>query len=465
MRRVPNASSRRVLSLALAALAAIAVVTSGALIWLTTALSAAASNARSAIESVHDIEQAEVALLLHERATDPLARANLRRRLEGQLDRAHLHVTSDAESDLLDRTTSAVDAYLDGAAGGSAHAYSLLDELVAVNLEQAREADVRAARANRIGDVVGLAAVAFVLAGSALLAWWLNARAFRPVIELARAMEDFTAGKHRARAPEHGAAEVALMARRFNAMADAIDAQRKAQLTFLAGVAHDLRNPLHALLMASNLVRPDQPLPPEPFVRQLFERVRRSVRKLDRMVGDLLDSARVESGQLDLKPEEVDARALAEHVVDLFGDVSRRHQVRAVAPAAAVRLWCDGGRIEQVLGNLTSNAIKYSPEGGEVTVAVDRRGDDVTFSVTDHGVGMTEAEIAGLFEPYRRSERVAADIPGVGLGLFVVKRIVEAHGGTLHVESRPGRGSTFRVVLPAGDVAPPIEPARPEEAG
>jgi signal transduction histidine kinase len=452
-------SLRRRLSVAIVVLTTLVAVSASAIVWLSSALASAAEESRAAVESVHDAERAQVALLLLERATHPLARASLQRMLEEQLRLARTHVTDAAEDELLARATAEADAYLAGSAEAAPRAYALLDQLVAMNLDEARTLKGHAERIDTLGDALGVGIAVVVVVGGGLLVWWVRSRAFEPVLALARVMEAFGAGRTDVRADEEGAAELVAMARRFNAMADAIESQRKAQLTFLAGVAHDLRNPLHALLMASNLVRPDDPMPSEPVVRQLFERVRRSVHKLDRMVGDLLDSARVESGQLDLKLERVDAVALATQVVDLFSDVSRRHRLRLAAPAEPVWVWCDGGRLEQVLGNLASNAIKYSPDGGDVSLAVEPRRDEVCFSVSDTGLGMTEQELAHLFEPFRRSARVAADIPGVGLGLFVVRRIVEAHGGSLQVESRPGAGSTFRVTLPADlDVtAPPAD--------
>jgi signal transduction histidine kinase len=113
-----------------------------------------------------------------------------------------------------------------------------------------------------------------------------------------------------------------------------------------------------------------------------------------------------------------------------------------------VILRCDPLRIEQVVTNLTSNAIKYSPRGGAVDLVLQRNHHEVITTVTDHGVGMTEEDSRRLFEPFRRVGLSAETAPGVGLGLYVAKRIVEAHQGRVEVESKPGQGSTFRVYLP-----------------
>jgi signal transduction histidine kinase len=109
---------------------------------------------------------------------------------------------------------------------------------------------------------------------------------------------------------------------------------------------------------------------------------------------------------------------------------------------------CDPFRIEQVLNNLISNAIKYSPAGGNIELNVEQSHDDVLFQVSDHGMGIPEEELPYIFEPFRRVKIVKGDIPGVGLGLSVVRRIVQAHSGRIEVESRLGKGTTFRVRLP-----------------
>jgi signal transduction histidine kinase len=176
--------------------------------------------------------------------------------------------------------------------------------------------------------------------------------------------------------------------------------------------------------------------------------VRRQVDRLERMVGDFLDTARIEAGQLALKLEASDAGELARSVVELFQSTSADHALRLEVASAPLELRCDPARIEQVLNNLVSNAIKYSPAGGDVLVRVEREPAHVVFSVTDRGLGIPLDEQARLFEPFRRVGASNSAIPGVGLGLFVSRRIAEAHGGRIDVKSAPGEGSTFTLRLP-----------------
>lgn len=175
----------------------------------------------------------------------------------------------------------------------------------------------------------------------------------------------------------------------------------------------------------------------------------RQVDQLDRSIGDLLEIARIETGRLDLRLEEVDARSLAEEAVELFRPTAPQVAFELSTPRAPVPLRCDPIRVQQVLNNLISNAIKYSRDGGAVAVSVERDRSHVSFSVQDRGFGIAEAELPRLFEPFRRGESAAqSSVPGEGLGLFVSRRIVEAHAGSLEVRSVEGEGSTFRIELP-----------------
>jgi signal transduction histidine kinase len=258
------------------------------------------------------------------------------------------------------------------------------------------------------------------------------------------------------------------MAQRFNTMADALARQRHARLTHIAGVVHDLKNPLAALQMSAALVDPEQPLPTESSVRRAFALVRRQVARLNRMTQDLLDAARIGAGNLALEPRAIDLRSVVREVTALFEGVSEVHDLRVELPVQPVAIVCDPLRIEQTLSNLVSNAIKYSPRGGAVRIRLFRDDGFASISVSDEGVGIGERDLAEIWEPFRRTGLSSETIPGVGLGLWTSQRIVEAHGGRIDVESAIGHGSTFTLRLPIDMHPLPAEPASaalPEPAG
>jgi signal transduction histidine kinase len=185
--------------------------------------------------------------------------------------------------------------------------------------------------------------------------------------------------------------------------------------------------------------------------------VRNQVERLDRMIGDLVDATRIEAGELEIRKVRTDACVLAEEVVQLFAATSPHHQLKLDCPGEPLLLDADPSRLAQVLNNLVSNAIKYSPDGGEVVIQACDTEDEVVFRVSDHGIGMSEKELQEIFQPFRRVGVSRESIPGVGLGLFAVRRIVEAHRGEVSVDSTPGQGSTFEVRLPKRSLPGHIE--------
>jgi two-component system, OmpR family, sensor histidine kinase MtrB len=267
------------------------------------------------------------------------------------------------------------------------------------------------------------------------------------VFEIRDAMKDFAGGQKDARAATHGPEEFRMIATQFNEMARAIARQHQNQTAFLAAIAHDLRNPIGALKLSAEILSGPDATPEK--LAGLMAVIKRQVGSLDRMVADLLDSAKIESGHLELKFEELDARTMAQDAFDLFKSASPAHEFALTLPEKPVPIRCDRLRIEQVLNNLLSNAIKYSPAGGRVTLALQDRGNERLYQISDQGMGIAKEDVPYIFEPFRRVRRTKADIPGVGLGLSVARRIVHGHGGRIAVETEIARGTTFSVYLPA----------------
>jgi signal transduction histidine kinase len=338
-------------------------------------------------------------------------------------------------------------------------ALSSLEELVAFNVGEAHDAQEQANRWDQIADVGGSSVAILLLAGMTTILLWVRRVVLRPVLQVSQAMRRFGAGQKSIQAPETGPAELREMARTFNEMASSLSRQQENQLAFLAGVAHDLRNPLSALKMSTALADPGRSDASPERIQKMLVLVGRQVARLDRMVGDLLDSTRIEAGRLELQLEERDARELAHAVVELYQATGPSHELSLSVPESPVLLRCDGARIEQVLNNLVSNALKYSPAGTRVEVTVQQQGEEALLSVSDQGIGISAEEQPHLFTPFRRSPGARERASGAGLGLSVARRIVEAHGGVIEVESQPGQGSVFRIRLPLARAAQLLSPA------
>ncbi len=300
--------------------------------------------------------------------------------------------------------------------------------------------------------------VAVIVAiGVAISLLEVRSKLYRPLLALRDVIKRFAAGHSSARAEESVPIELKEVAHTFNVMAAKIERQRADELASLAGIAHDLRNPVMTLGLLTAPAAIERTVESREGTRRALGLVHRQVERLNRMVSDLLDTARIESGQLRLEVAECDLRDVARAAADLYQTLSDAHQVRLSVPRDPVTVRGDAQRLEQALHNLVSNAIKFSPEGGEVHVSVSTSGERAALTVSDDGIGMSAEQQADIFEPFRRSG--PPGIPGAGLGLSLVKKIVEGHGGTIEVESVPGMGSTFRISLPLSTVPRECQPS------
>jgi PAS domain S-box-containing protein len=236
--------------------------------------------------------------------------------------------------------------------------------------------------------------------------------------------------------------------------------EREAELLkdqFFALVSHELRTPLTSIIGYLELVLEDgEPLSPNQ--RRFLSVVDRNARRLLRLVGDLLFVAHVEAGRLALEMGEVDLPTLTREAVEATRPrAEAKHLALEATTQEIPPMAGDRDRLAQVLDNLVSNAVKFTPEGGSVSVLLAARDSEALIEVKDTGVGIPAAEQSRLYERfYRASTATERAIPGVGLGLTIAKAIVEAHGGELGFDSAEGRGTTFRVRLPR---RPPISRA------
>jgi signal transduction histidine kinase len=224
----------------------------------------------------------------------------------------------------------------------------------------------------------------------------------------------------------------------------------RAKQDFFALVSHELRTPLTAILGYVELVLSDDvaAFPPE-HARHL-EVIERNARRLVRLVGDLLFAAQVEGAPLLLEPADVDLPALVRDAVELARPRAEEGGVALVTELDPVdRCVGDRDRLAQVLDNLLSNALKFTPPGGRVVVRLANDGRHVRIEIADTGVGIAEEDLPHLFDRFYRARNVSRrSVRGLGLGLTIVRTIVDGHGGTVSVQSETGRGATFTVLLP-----------------
>jgi signal transduction histidine kinase len=219
---------------------------------------------------------------------------------------------------------------------------------------------------------------------------------------------------------------------------------------FVALISHDLRTPLTSIMGYVELALEEVGDPLDAERRGYLEVVSRSSERLLRLVDDLLFVARLQAGRLVLERSQLDLCVIAAQAVEEARPRAEGKQlVLEFHGNGPVMIEADKGRLFQLLDNLISNATKFTPEGGHVDVAVNQTGNGAVLDVSDTGIGLGPGEADLVFDRFFRSSRVVAQqVPGTGLGLFISRAIVEAHGGTIAVSSREGGGTTFRIELP-----------------
>jgi signal transduction histidine kinase len=231
---------------------------------------------------------------------------------------------------------------------------------------------------------------------------------------------------------------------------------------FVALISHDLRTPLTSIIGYVELALDEDVEPPLDDERRAYLAVvSRSSDRLLRLVDDLLFVARLQAGRLVLDPVELDIAEIAGQAVHEAQPRAEQKRLRlSFTGSGPVRVRGDRGRMFQLLDNLVSNAIKFTPEGGAIEVSATGTADGALLEVSDTGVGLGPDEIDRVFERFFRSNRaVAGQIPGTGLGLFISKAIAEAHGGRISASQRPGGGTIFRIELPTEAEAPEAAPS------
>jgi PAS domain S-box-containing protein len=216
-------------------------------------------------------------------------------------------------------------------------------------------------------------------------------------------------------------------------------------------VAHDLRNPLNTISLSTGVLVESMPPELAAHCGPQLQVIQRATDRANRLIGDLLDVARMHAGRLSLELHPEETRPLMEEVLALQQKLAEERGLRLEGrfPEFLPAINCDRDRILQVFANLIGNAIKFTPRGGTITVGAEPRGDEIRFSVADTGPGIPEDEIPHLFESFWQARAGGGE--GTGLGLTICKGIITAHGGRIWVESERGAGATFYFTLPLAD--------------
>jgi signal transduction histidine kinase len=295
----------------------------------------------------------------------------------------------------------------------------------------------------------GLVSAAIALA----MARWLARGMTQPLRDMAAAAKRMETGDYSARVHTRSRDEVGQLADAFNTMSAELEGVERLRRDLVANVSHELKTPITAIRahlenLLDGVERPD----PETLQVMLAQSER-----LGRLVDQLLDLSRLESGDVPLDREQVPLGPLVSQVLSEI-EVARADRGVAVSsdvPTDLPPAWADRERVHQVLFNLVDNAVRYTPAGGAVTVRAQRQNGSVEVEVHDTGVGIPAEHLPRLFERFYRvdTSRSRGAEGGTGIGLAIARSVVEAHGGHIHADSRPGEGSTFTFDIPvaAGD--------------
>ncbi|HEV8399288.1 MAG TPA: ATP-binding protein [Gemmatimonadales bacterium] len=286
---------------------------------------------------------------------------------------------------------------------------------------------------------------------------WIAKRALEPVDQIITEVREITDGRslHRRLAVPMVRDELGRLAETLNQMMTRLERSFAALRRFTADASHELKTPLTVVRAGVEraITRPDVPQETLAALEETLQEVNRMTELLD----SLLTLARADEGRAELHREPVDLRAIVTEAGET-GDLLADHAGVAIeirTPPAPLVLAIDRSRVRQLILNLIENAVKYTPRGGNVSVQLGASDGEVRLTVADSGIGIAPGDLPHIFDRFWRADSArtrTGERPGAGLGLAISKWIVEAHGGAIEVQSRPGRGTTFTVTFPHGDV-------------
>jgi two-component system OmpR family sensor kinase len=279
-----------------------------------------------------------------------------------------------------------------------------------------------------------------------LLGWYLSRRITRPVLALSRATDEIARGSYEVDLPEvRGGDEIGHLAGSFRQMAARLSDAERQERNFLMSVSHELRTPLTAIRGHVDALREGVAEDPEAREASL-EVIAREGARLERLVGDVLDLAKLEAHRFTVHTEEVDMERLCDQAYNAFGEEARRRSIDyAKRFEAQPTILSDGDRVLQIISNLLSNAFRWTPDGGRVQLELSASNGRVSVAIDDNGPGVAFEERERIFRPFW-----SRDDSGTGLGLAIAHELAAALGGSIALDSPPGEGSRFELVLPSG---------------
>jgi signal transduction histidine kinase len=298
----------------------------------------------------------------------------------------------------------------------------------------------------RVNDLIKRLAVAGLLGllAAGLLAWYLSRRIVRPVLQLSAAADEVAEGHYAVSVPEKAPGELGHLSERFREMAGRLAEVEVMERNFLMSVSHELRTPLTAIRGHVSALL--EGVVDDPELEQLsLETVEAEATRLERLVGDILDLAKLDTHRFTVTREEVDMGTLVDQAYETYRDEARRRDIdyRQEVYERPV-ITSDGDRVLQVVGNLLSNAFRATPDGGRIDLSLAQENGSVTVAVQDSGPGIPPEARERLFRPF-----VSNSTGGTGLGLAIAKELSAALGGRIELESEPGHGARFELVLPS----------------
>ncbi|HEU4698224.1 MAG TPA: ATP-binding protein [Gemmatimonadales bacterium] len=314
-----------------------------------------------------------------------------------------------------------------------------------------------------------LVSLPIVLLASGALGWWLAGAAMRPVEGIIDELEAITDGRtlHRRIVVPAGGDEIRRLGHAVNAMLARLEQSFASLRRFTADASHELKTPLMVLRAGVERTLTHPKTPAETL--QTLDETLEQVNQMSEMVESLLTLARADEGRAPLALEDHDLRDIMTDIAETAGILGEEGglTVTTELPDHPVRLAVDAGRIRELLLNLATNAVKYTPAGGRVELGLADGVEEVTITVRDTGIGIAPGDLPHIFERFWRADPARSrtgERAGTGLGLAITKWIAEAHGGTIGVQSRPGRGTVFTVVLPKTGEPAAAPPRRDAEA-